>query len=64
MKMGSMISKAKTRKEVAGEFGISEKTLSRWLKKSNLNIPSGLINPFHLRIIYGTFGVPDIIKTA
>jgi hypothetical protein len=62
--MGSMFLKAKTRKEVALEFGISEKTLGRWIKKSNLSIPSGLINPFHLDIIYETFGVPDIIKTA
>ena len=59
-----MFLKTKTRKEIALEFGISEKTLGRWFKKSNLNIPSGLINPFHLGIIYETFGVPDITKTA
>lgn len=56
--MEYLILKAKTRQEVAMETGNSEKTLSRWLKKSDINIPSGLIAPFHLRIIYATYGVP------
>lgn len=37
--------KAKTRRELAEELGISVSTLWRVLKKSNLEVPSGLIFP-------------------
>jgi len=49
--MKTRISGAKTRKEVAKEYGISERTLYRWFKKANLYIPPGLIDPYHLQII-------------
>jgi DNA invertase Pin-like site-specific DNA recombinase len=56
--MEVLILKAKTRKEVASEYGISVKTLNRWQKKENINLPPGLIKPLHLQIIYDTFGGP------
>jgi hypothetical protein len=49
---------SKTRKEIAIEYGISTRTLQRWLKKSEINIPPGLIKPIHQRSIYSTFGIP------
>jgi hypothetical protein len=56
--MKSSILKAKSRQEVAAEYGISVRTLNRWFKKVNLDIPSGLIDPLHSEIIYQAFGKP------
>ena len=56
--------KAKSRKEVTIEYGISDRTLYRWFKKANLYIPPGLIDPYHLQIIYETFGDPKDYKVA
>jgi len=56
--------KAKTRKEVAEEYGISPRTLARWFKKVNLRILPGLIDPNHLQIIYETFGAPKDYKVT
>ena len=39
-----IMEKLKTKKEIACEFGISTKTLYRWLKANNIKIPRGLIN--------------------
>ena len=38
--------KAKSRSEIAYEYGISVRTLKRWFKKGYINIPSGLIDPY------------------
>lgn len=54
--------KAKFRKEVADEYGISIRTLNHWIKKANLNIPNGLIDPYHLKTLYKTFDVPRNLK--
>jgi len=56
--MDTLILKTKTRKEVAEEYGISPRTLIRWFKKANIQTPPGLIDPYHLKIIYTTFGIP------
>jgi hypothetical protein len=53
---------AKTRKEVADEYCISERTLFRWLKRANIKLTLGLIRPCDLRIIYDTFGIPKRLK--
>jgi hypothetical protein len=50
--------KAKTRNEVADEYCISVKTLSRWLKSANIILIAGLIKPNELLKIYETFGMP------
>ncbi len=50
--------KAKTRKELADEYGVSPRTFRRKLKSKNLDLPNGLITPKDLEKIYQTFGVP------
>jgi hypothetical protein len=40
-----MNQKAKSRQEIAQEYGISARTLCRWIKKNQLLIPNGLISP-------------------
>jgi DNA invertase Pin-like site-specific DNA recombinase len=62
--MGDIILEAKTRKEVAFEYGIRVRTLYRWLKKTNIVLPKGLIKPYHLQIIYDRFGIPTRAKTV
>lgn len=56
--MDSPIIKAKTRQEVAAEYGIDRKTLNKWFKMADLNIPNGLIKPCNVFKIYDTFGFP------
>lgn len=53
-----MKQKAKSRQEIAEEFGISTKTLSRWIQKSGLPIPNGLVSPKCQQLIYDEFGKP------
>jgi hypothetical protein len=57
--MESFCLKAKTREEVACEYGVSARTFYRWLKRDNLLLPRGLIKPFHLQIIYSNYGIPQ-----
>ena len=49
---------AKSREQIALEYGICRKTLNKWLKCAGLNVPKGLINPQYQKIIYDEFGVP------
>jgi DNA invertase Pin-like site-specific DNA recombinase len=56
--------KAKTREEVANEYGIEVRTLYRWLKQEGINLPHGLIKPRHLKLIYETFGIPYILTES
>ena len=49
----------KTRQEIANEYGIDRKTLYRWLKKENIKIPRGLINPKLQSKIYNVLGKPN-----
>jgi len=49
---------SKSRQQVADAYGISTKTLSRWLKKENIEVSSGLLNLKELEIIYDKFGKP------
>lgn len=51
-----MTRKAKSRKEIALEFGISTRTLSRWFQKEKLTIAAGLISPRDQDLIYEKFG--------
>ena len=50
--------KSKTREKVAAEYGICVKTLNKWFKQSDLEIPRGLICPNHLEKIYSVYGKP------
>jgi DNA invertase Pin-like site-specific DNA recombinase len=57
----TLILKAKTRKEVAIEYGIEVRTLYRWLKKEDIILSKGLIKPINLKKIYKTFGEPQVL---
>ena len=52
------ILKAKTRQEIASEYGINRKTFYCWIKRADLSISSGLICPAEIKLIYNTFGNP------
>jgi hypothetical protein len=54
----------KYRYQVAEEYGISVRTLNRWFKREHLDIPNGIISPFHLKIIYRTFDIPAKLKVV
>lgn len=51
---------AKTRKELASEYGISSKTLTKWLKNAGVKLEKGLITPKDQMGIYDRFGVPKV----
>jgi hypothetical protein len=49
---------AKTKKQIASEYGICIKTLNKWLKKEDIIIQRGLISPKSQEMIYEKLGVP------
>lgn len=51
--------KAKTRQQMADEFGIDRKTLYRWFKRNKISVDSGLLTPSEQARIYRTFGQPE-----
>lgn len=58
--MGSpSIKYAKTKQQIADEYGICTKTFNKWLKDEKILIPRGLINPKKQELIYETFGLPN-----
>ncbi|MDX9892216.1 MAG: helix-turn-helix domain-containing protein [Bacteroidales bacterium] len=61
-KVDDLILNPKFRNEVADEYGISLRTLNRWIKRAGLDIPNGLIDPYHLKIIYRAFDIPKPLK--
>jgi len=46
----------KTKNQIAQELGISLRTLQRWIKKWNLDVPRGLVCPEKQREIFEKFG--------
>lgn len=48
----------KTRQQIADEYGIHRTTFNRWLKRANMELPHGLINPSTVQEIYKAFGYP------
>jgi hypothetical protein len=55
-----MTNKAKTRQQIAAEFGISTKTLKKWMDAEGIILQRGLISPYQQNIIYQKFGIPNI----
>ena len=51
----------KTRQQMAIEYNISVRTLNRWIQKEKLDIPPGRLLIKHQRLIYKTFGDPDVL---
>ncbi|WP_439483306.1 hypothetical protein [Cyclobacterium plantarum] len=54
-----MAKRAKSRLEIAAEYGISARTLSRWLKNKKIQISNGLVTVKEQELIYKVFGEPD-----
>jgi len=54
--------KSKTRTEIAMEYGISVRTLHRWIRKAKIKVSYGLIAPRHLKMIYDRYGDPEDLK--
>ena len=50
--------RSKTRTQIAAEYGVSARTLSRWLQRNNLSVSPGLICPKEQARIYQNFGHP------
>jgi predicted transcriptional regulator len=48
--------KFKTREEIAREFGISRRTLLRWLKKDGIKLSNRLISPLEQEKLYLLYG--------
>jgi hypothetical protein len=51
----------KTRLQIANEYGVHVRTLSRWILKHDLIIPEGLLTPRYQKIIYEKIGYPPYI---
>jgi hypothetical protein len=58
-----LTSKAKTRKEVADEFGIDVKTLNSKLENTGIFIkPGSRLFPKDLVLIYNALGTPKVLR--
>jgi phage antirepressor YoqD-like protein len=55
---------AKSKQQIANEYGICTKTLNKWLKEEKISIKRGLINPKKQEVIYKRLGVPKIPKNS
>jgi hypothetical protein len=49
---------AKSKKQIAEEYGICTKTLTKWLKEERISFKRGLISPKWQEIIYKKLGYP------
>lgn len=49
---------AKTREQIALEYGISRRTLYNWLKKEGIELKRRLVMPKEQNRIYTTLGLP------
>ncbi len=58
-KQDPLLLKAKTRQEVAEEYGVHRNTLSNQLKKAKLKLSKGILMPKDVEKIYETLGWPD-----
>lgn len=50
---------AKSKQQIANEYGICTKTLTKWLKEERIDVKRGLINPKKQIIIYRKLGFPN-----
>ena len=58
--MEMKLSKTKTRRQIAQEYGITPRTLRRWLKSHQIELPRRLIAPQDQLLIYENFGYPEV----
>jgi hypothetical protein len=50
--------RAKSKQQIACEYGICVKTLNKWFKEERIFIKRGLINPRKQKMIYKKLGIP------
>jgi hypothetical protein len=60
--MKESINKAKTKQQIAEEYGICIRTLNKWLLERNIIIKRGLISPKEQEIINTKLGTTIIDK--
>jgi len=56
--MNPEIRQAKSKQQIAEEFGICVKTLNKWLKEEKITLKRGLIKPKYQDIIYKKLSFP------
>ncbi len=56
--------KAKTRAEIANEYGIHRNTFRTWLKTAGIKLSNRLITPKEQALIYSYFGYPSKQKVT
>jgi hypothetical protein len=49
---------AKSKQQIASEYGICTKTLTKWFKDEGISLKRGLISPKKQNLIYKKLGVP------
>jgi len=49
---------AKTKQQLADEYGVCIKTFNKWLKEEKIILKRGLIKPSNQEVIYERFGIP------
>lgn len=52
----------KTRKQIADEYGICERTFRRWLEKAGIKLPKRMLAPKEWQQIYDEFGEPPGVE--
>jgi phage antirepressor YoqD-like protein len=52
------LNQAKSKQQIASEYGICTKTLTKWLQEEKIILKRGLINPKKQKVIYRRFGIP------
>ncbi|MEM9544834.1 MAG: helix-turn-helix domain-containing protein [Bacteroidota bacterium] len=52
------MSVSKTKYQIAQELGVSLRTLQRWIKKSDIEVPRGLVSPQKQNEIFEKLGYP------
>ena len=52
-----------TRAQLADYFGVDVRTLNRWLKAAQIELPSGHIPPFKLEEVFMKLGHPTQVKS-
>lgn len=50
----------KTRQEIADSYGISRRTLMRWLSNAEITLDNRLVTPKEQQLIYEKLGNPNI----
>jgi hypothetical protein len=60
--MDKISSMAKTKQQMADEYGVCWKTFDKWLKKHKIKIDRGLITPKDQNKIYSALGIPKNSK--